>query len=218
MRSVVEAKAWESGDTPWLARDLLGCYLVLRRPDGSLRAARITETEAYHGPEDLACHASRGRTARTAVMFGPAGRWYVYLCYGVHEMLNLVTGPEGWPAAVLIRGVEGLSGPGRVTRAFGIGRALNGLPAGPGSGLWIERDEADEPVLPHEVLAGPRVGVDYAGPDWASRPWRFRWMRHWMAPGNRISASALPPSVEAAFRTGAGGSRPASRRTPPRAT
>jgi DNA-3-methyladenine glycosylase len=183
MRSVVEAKAWETCNTPEIARALLGCRLVVRLAGGETRSALITETEAYHGPEDRACHASRGRTARTEVMYGPAGRWYVYLCYGMHEMLNLVTGPKDWPAAVLIRGVEGVSGPGRVTRAFGIGRSLNGSAASPAGGLWIERDGAEEPVLPHEVLAGPRVGIDYAGPEWVGKPWRFRWMRHWSAPG-----------------------------------
>lgn len=194
MQSVVEAKAWMSRDTPAVARDLLGRRLVARLPDGTLRAARITETEAYHGPDDRACHASRGRTARTEVMFGPAGRWYVYLCYGVHEMLNLVTGPADWPAAVLIRAVEDVTGPGRVTRAFGIGRGLNGAVAAPASSLWIERDEADEPVLPHEVLAGPRVGIDYAGPEWAAKPWRFRWMRCWAPPGKALPKSAKPPA------------------------
>ncbi len=183
MPTVVEAKAWESCETPRIARDLLGCRLVVRLPGGETRSALITETEAYHGPDDRACHASRGRTARTEVMFGPAGRWYVYLCYGMHEMLNLVTGPADWPAAVLIRGVEGVTGPGRVTRAFGIGRSLNGAEASPLSGLWIERDEASGPVLPHEVLAGPRVGIDYAGAEWADKPWRFRWMSRWTAPG-----------------------------------
>lgn len=153
-----------------------------------VRRARITETEAYHGPDDRACHASKGRTARTEVMFGPAGRWYVYLCYGIHEMLNLVTGPEGWPAAVLIRGVEGLSGPGRVTRALGIGRALNGTRAdvdgAAGVAAWIESaTEAEGPVPAADIVAGPRVGVDYAGLQWAAQPWRFRWMERWAGPG-----------------------------------
>lgn len=184
MNTVVEAKAWASRDTVKVARDLLGHWLATRLPDGTVRRARITETEAYHGPDDRACHASKGRTARTEVMYGPAGRWYVYLCYGIHEMLNLVTGPADWPAAVLIRGVEGVTGPGRVTKAFGIGRALNGASAAKSaSGLWIERGDADAPVLPHEVLAGPRVGVDYAGVEWAEKPWRFRWMTRWTPPG-----------------------------------
>jgi DNA-3-methyladenine glycosylase len=106
----------------------------------------------------------------------------------MHEMLNLVTGPVDWPAAILIRAVEGVTGPGRVTKAFGIGRDLNGVSAAEtAGGLWIERggdgEAGDEPVLPHEVLAGPRVGVDYAGLEWAARPWRFRWMARWTPPG-----------------------------------
>lgn len=189
MNPIVEAKAWASRDTVKVARGLLGHWLVARGADGVLRRARITETEAYHGPDDRACHASKGRTARTEVMYGAPGRWYVYLCYGIHEMLNLVTGPADWPAAVLIRGVEGITGLGRVTKAFGIGRNLNGASAAdPHAGLWIEaRDPGDE-VLPHEVLAGPRVGVDYAGLEWAAKPWRFRWMARWTPPGTRRGA------------------------------
>jgi DNA-3-methyladenine glycosylase len=185
MNAVVEAKAWQDHDTVTLARALLGHRLVRRAPDGTRRSVRITETEAYHGPEDRACHASKGRTARTEVLFGEPGRWYVYLCYGLHEMLNLVTGPVGWPAAILIRGVEGVSGPGRVTRALGVGRSLHNTSAADATGgaLWLEAP--DLPVLPHEVLAGPRVGVDYAGPEWAARPWRFRWMPRWAPPGRR---------------------------------
>src|SRR5688572_8352248 len=164
MNRVLEAKAWADADTVNHARTLLGQWLCVRGADGVTRRARITETEAYHGPEDRACHASKGRTARTEVMFGPAGRWYVYLCYGVHEMLNLVTGPEDWPAAVLIRGVEGITGPGRVTKALGIGRGLNGTRAdvdgAAGVAAWIEAaTPMDEPVCEADVFAGPRVGV-----------------------------------------------------------
>jgi DNA-3-methyladenine glycosylase len=200
MNNVVKAAAWGGRDTVAHARGLLGCWLCVRQADASVARFRITETEAYHGPEDRACHASKGKTARTEVMFGPAGTWYVYLCYGMHEMANLVTGPKDWPAAVLIRGVEGISGPGRVTRRLGIGRGLNGTRAEPvcvsakdgenggseaGAGArpaaWIEK--ADEPVPEAEVVAGPRVGVDYAGPEWAAKPWRFRWITRWSGSG-----------------------------------
>lgn len=131
----------------------------------------ITEVEAYQGEEDLACHARFGRTPRNSVMYGPGGYWYVFLCYGVHEMLNLVTGPEGYPAAVLIRGLQGLPGPGRLTRKLGIDRRFQGAPAVRATGLWIE----DRGVAPHTstITTGPRIGVDYAGPRWASMPWRF---------------------------------------------
>jgi DNA-3-methyladenine glycosylase len=173
MRRVLKAKVFDRLETVELARSLLGKLLVLRQTDGSKSAFRIREAEAYDGPSDRACHASRGRTARTSVLFGPPGHWYVYLCYGIHEMLNLVTGPEDFPAAILIRGVEGWMGPGRVTKGLGIDRRFNARPAAPETGLWLEDDGTVPPSS--EVLATPRIGVDYAGPEWASKPWRFVW-------------------------------------------
>lgn len=173
MGDVIQAKVFQEKDTVPLARWLLGKTLVRRRPEGSVTRHVITETEAYHGERDLACHASKGRTARTDVMYRAGGLWYVYLCYGVHEMLNLVCGPEGFPCAILLRGVHDATGPGRLTRGLGIGRTLNGLPALPASGLWIEDDGLK--VARSAVQVGPRVGVDYAGPLWAAKPWRFRW-------------------------------------------
>lgn len=171
MRRVVKAKVWQTKRTVALARGLLGQVLVRTRADGRVTRHLITEVEAYHGPHDRACHASRGRTARTAVMFEPGGVWYVYLCYGVHEMLNLVTGPRDFPAAVLIRGVAGIAGPGRLTKALGIDRRLNGAPAAPPSGLHIE--DTGVRVPRRLVHATPRIGVAYAGPVWAGKPWRF---------------------------------------------
>jgi len=104
-------------------------------------------------------------------MYQAGGVWYVYLCYGIHEMLNLVTGPEGYPAAVLIRGVEGIRGPGRLTKRLGIDRRLNAAGATRDSDLWIEDDGF---VLPRGALqVSARIGVDYAGPVWAKKPWRF---------------------------------------------
>lgn len=169
---MVLPSAFSGTETVAIARRLLGMRLVVRAPgEDTTHALRITETEAYDGPEDKACHASRGLTARTRVLFGPPGHWYVYLCYGIHEMLNLVTGPEGYPAAVLIRGVEGVVGPGRVTKALGIDRRFNALPASRESGMWIE--DTGVVVPDAQVEIGPRVGVDYAGPIWAAKPWRF---------------------------------------------
>jgi DNA-3-methyladenine glycosylase len=170
MARIIKAKALRAQNTVALARRLLGKYLVRatrRRPV----AAMITEVEAYDGPGDRASHASRGRTPRNGVMFAPGGVWYVYLCYGVHEMLNLVTGPEDYPAAVLIRGVVGADGPGRVTKALGINRRFNGAACARESGLWIE----DRGVrLPRSAIkAVARIGVAYAGPVWAKKPWRF---------------------------------------------
>ena len=157
------------GATETVARELLGKYLV-RRYRGRELAYLITETEAYDGPHDLACHAARGRTGRTEVMFGPAGHWYVYLCYGIHWMLNIVTGPTEYPAAVLIRGVEGISGPGRVTRALHVTHTLNTKPATPTSHLWIEDRGI---VIPNtHIEQTPRIGVAYAG-TWAHKPLRF---------------------------------------------
>ncbi|HVS79811.1 MAG TPA: DNA-3-methyladenine glycosylase [Candidatus Paceibacterota bacterium] len=152
-----------------VARDLIGCYLV-RKIGGKREARMIVETEAYIGPEDLASHASKGLTPRTAVMFGPGGVWYVYFIYGMHEMLNIVTGPEGFPSAVLIRGIEGAIGPGRLTKALGITRELNKLPAARKTGLWIE---AGEKIPDKLVKRTPRIGVAYAGAEWAGKPYRF---------------------------------------------
>ncbi|MDQ8181726.1 DNA-3-methyladenine glycosylase [Pelagicoccus sp. SDUM812005] len=170
MPRILKPERFASRDTVKLARDLIGKTLVVSPPDQEPARYRITETEAYDGPQDLACHASKGRTARTAVMFGPAGRWYVYLIYGMHEMLNLVTGPENYPAAILIRGVEGIDGPGRLTKRLGIDRRFNALAATPANALYLE----DAACVPDEqVVATPRIGVDYAGPDWSQRPYRF---------------------------------------------
>src|SRR5450631_3066195 len=124
MGRIVKAKELRARKTVALARWLLGKHLV-RRWRGKIEARLITEVEAYDGEHDLASHARFGRTARTDVMYAAGGVWYVYLCYGVHEMLNVVVGPRDWPAAVLIRGIEGASGPGRVTKALGIDRKLN---------------------------------------------------------------------------------------------
>ena len=168
-----------------VARQLLGKYLVRKHPDGTT-VGRVVETEAYVGPEDRACHASKGRTARTEIMFGPAGYAYVYLVYGFHHMLNIVTESVDDPAAVLIRAVEPVggveimkarrrtaslhnlaSGPGKLCQAFAIDRKLNGDDLC-GKVLYLEDHE--EPVS--KVVTTPRIGVDYAGP-WKHKPWRF---------------------------------------------
>lgn len=167
----IEAKELEGRATVACARWLLGKYLVRARPGEEPEARFITETEAYDGERDLACHARAGRTARTDVLYAGGGVWYVYLCYGIHEMLNLVVGPRDWPAAVLIRGVDGVSGPGRVTKHFGIDRRLNRAPAEPASGLWLEDRGVRVPRRCVQVTA--RIGVTYAGEVWAKKPWRF---------------------------------------------
>ena len=173
MGRIIKAKVWRAKKTVALARWLLGKQLVRRHADGRVEARMIVETEAYDGESDGACHARAGRTRRTEVMYAAGGVWYVYLCYGIHEMLNLVVGPKDWPAAVLIRGVAGASGPGRVTQALGIGRELNATTAtARAGGLWVE--DAGVRVPRGAVRATPRVGVDYAGPRWAGTRWRFR--------------------------------------------
>lgn len=171
MVRVMKAKEFRVRNTVALARGLLGQVLVRTFPDGRQERHVITEVEAYHGERDRASHASRGRTRRNTPMFAPGGVWYVYLCYGVHEMLNLVTGPRDFPAAILIRGVAGMAGPGRLTKALEIDRRLNGVPAAPVSGLHLET--ASGRVPRRLVRAAPRIGVDYAGPVWARKPWRF---------------------------------------------
>ena len=151
-----------------MAQELLGCTLVRRVPGGERLAGRIVETEAYVGREDLACHAARGSPeGRTKVMYGPAGHAYVYLIYGMHHCFNAVTEREGFPAAVLVRSVEGVIGPGRVCRALRIDRSLNAVPLD-GEELWIEPRDGEAPA----IESGPRVGVAYAG-EWALKPWRF---------------------------------------------
>jgi DNA-3-methyladenine glycosylase len=168
-----------------VAKQLLGKYLVRQHPKGNT-VGRIVETEAYVGPQDLACHASKGRTARTEVMFGPPGHAYVYFIYGFYHMLNLVTEAKDYPAAVLIRAVEpvdgielmrsrrknGLlrnlaSGPGKLCQAFGIDRSLNGADLC-GTVLFVEDRGQPTP----KFRATPRIGVDYAG-KWKDKPYRF---------------------------------------------
>lgn len=135
--------------------------------------ALITEVEAYDGPEDLASHARLGRrTTRTEVMFAAGGVWYVYFTYGLHWLLNIVTGPVDYPAAVLIRGVKEVTGPARLTKYFGIDKRFNGQPATKKSGLYItEGPDIENSVLNIRTMS--RIGVEYAGPVWSQKPYRF---------------------------------------------
>lgn len=194
MRRMVEAQQLQEKKTVAIARWLLGKHLVRRFAEGRIDARMITETEAYHGERDLACHARAGRTDRTDVLYGAGGIWYVYLCYGIHEMLNLVVGPRDWPAAILIRGIEGAIGPGRVTKALSVNRALNRAPAAESSGLWIEDRGVRVPAA--LVNATPRIGVDYAGPVWSAKLWRFTFDPRALPPrpGARGRAEAKPGS------------------------
>lgn len=141
---------------------------------GKAWRARVVETEAYLGPHDLASHAAKGRTRRTEVLFGPAGRAYVYLIYGMYEMLNVVAGRVGEAQAVLIRAAQpldgwqaDLSGPGRLTRALQVTRSEHGLDLA-GEQLYF----LDDPAYQARVVAAKRVGIDYAG-EWKDAPLRF---------------------------------------------
>jgi len=189
------SRAWFDRPAVAVARDLLGGRLVHVTVDGAV-GGRIVEVEAYAGPEDVAAHSSRGRTARNAVMFGAPGHLYVYLVYGLHHCMNVVVGPGAKPEAVLIRALEideGVSlararrgprtpisrlaaGPGNVGRALAVDRTLNGtdLLVGP---VWIVPRSGPMPP----IRSGPRVGIDYAG-TWAARP-----MRYWIADDPHVS-------------------------------
>ncbi len=161
-----------------VARDLLGQILVHHPVGGRRLAGRIVETEAYAGPHDLACHASKGRTQRTEVLFGPPGHAYVYLIYGMYECFNVVVEPKGVGAAVLIRGLEPLEGlgpdvrldgPGRLSRGMAITRVHNRSSLVRGGPLWLE---SALPPRRRQIARGPRIGVEYAGA-WARKPYRF---------------------------------------------
>ena len=165
-----------------VAQELLGKVLCRQTPKGLIET-KIIDVEAYVGPEDKACHASKGRTKRTDVMFGPAGYTYVYMIYGMYHCLNLVTEQVDYPAAVLIRGLEvikdhassetkptRIDGPGRVCRFLNLDRTYNVLDATQGEILWVEDRGITLPKTQIQEL--PRVGVDYAG-EWAKKLWRF---------------------------------------------
>ncbi|NJK95271.1 MAG: DNA-3-methyladenine glycosylase [Bacteroidales bacterium] len=150
-----------------VAPDLLGKFLCRRLDTGETFRYRITETEAYDGNGDLACHASKGRTDRTEIMFHQGGLVYVYLIYGMYWMLNVVTGKVNQPQAVLIRGLEHCYGPGRLTRAFKIDKSFYGEDLCSSHRLWIEADLHNV-----EIITGKRIGIDYAG-EWKHKEWRY---------------------------------------------
>jgi DNA-3-methyladenine glycosylase len=192
-------RAFFARPTVELAVALLGVALVRRWQDGATGAGLIVETEAYGGPEDLASHARSGPTRRNGAMFGPPGHAYVYRVYGLHTCLNVVGSAAGTVGAVLVRAVaplEGIeelaarraatvrlapatarlaAGPGNVGAAFGIGLDLDGVDLTVAGRLWLAAPVADRvrTLLGRGVVSGRRIGVAYAGPEWAERPWRF---------------------------------------------
>jgi DNA-3-methyladenine glycosylase len=188
--TILSAEFYRREDTVQIAKELLG-KVIITEFNGLLTSARIVETEAYKAPEDKACHAYLNRnTKRTSTMFLSGGVAYIYLCYGIHHLFNVVTGPEGAAHAVLIRAVEPLTGKETMLQRRGFQKLKPQLSAGPGvmsKALGIEKQYdaipltepkgliriADAPILKAtEIIAGPRVGIDYAEEcvDW---PWRF---------------------------------------------
>lgn len=172
-------------DTRMVARELLG-KVIYRQVDELLYRAVITETEAYHGTDDLACHCSKGKTPRTEIMYKKGGHIYIYLIYGMHLMLNFVCMPEDFPAAVLIRGIKDLSvsrhplasktidvktdGPGKLTKHLQIEKELNGKFLSAKNGLWVADEHVD--LSKYAIQTTPRIGIDYAQ-EWKNKPWRF---------------------------------------------
>ena len=155
-------------DAVTVAEKLLGKILVRVWDDGTISRYRITETEAYLGEEDKACHASKGRTPRTEIMYSEGGKVYVYLIYGMYWMLNIVTGAENHPQAVLIRGIDNIIGSGKVGRELKIDKSYNGEDLLNSNRFWLE----DAPNV-SSFKTAPRVGIDYAGDEWKNKPWRF---------------------------------------------
>ncbi len=151
-----------------VAPDILGKIMVIRMGDGTFGRFPVTEVEAYRGVEDEACHACRGRTARTEIMYHWGGRLYVYLIYGMYWMLNIVTGEENNPQAVLIRGAGNFTGPGKLTRSLGIDRSFYGEDLITSERIWFE----DRGIVP-EVKTGLRIGINYAGDYWRTKLWRY---------------------------------------------
>lgn len=183
---------YQRDDVVALSQELLGHYLFTEI-DGVRTGGIITETEAYRGPEDRASHAyGMRRTKRNEMMYHDGGYSYVYLCYGIHALFNVVTNKSGVPHAILIRAIEptvGIdtmlsrrkklkqdrtltTGPGALSQALGITTHHNGLKL-TGTPIWIEKGQQ---ASPSQIIAGPRVGIDYAGED-AKLPWRFRYLR-----------------------------------------
>ena len=172
--SIILPRDFYNRDTVLVAKELLGKYLV-HHIDGENRIGRIVEVEAYVGPHDLACHASKGVTQRTQTLYGPPGHAYVYLIYGIYHCFNVVTEPKGQGAAVLIRAVEPLlnlslktNGPGLLSLAYGITKELNGIDL-IGERLYLTQNPDKEKFT---IIKRPRIGVDYAK-HWAKRLLRF---------------------------------------------
>ena len=158
-----------------VAPQLVGKILCVKKEDGEVLRMRITETECYMGVTDTACHASRGKTPRNSALWQEGGFTYVYLCYGMYHMFNIITGEADDPQGVLIRGVAGYMGPGKFTKFCGIDKSFDRIDMKSGDRIWLE-DDGYEPRL----VASPRVGIDYAEERDREALWRFtdkRWFK-----------------------------------------
>ena len=151
-----------------VAPALVGKLIVRKMPDGELRTLRITETEAYRGEEDTACHAHKGRTKRTEILYGESGLFYLYLCYGIHWLMNVITGNKEQPQGVLIRACENYGGPGRLTKRLFINGEFNKHSATNDKDLWFEDDGGK-----FDILCCKRIGIGYASAEDQNLPWRF---------------------------------------------
>jgi len=157
-------------DAKELARALLGKKIVRKMPNGELLSFTLSEAEAYLGEEDKASHARFGKTTRNAPMFMQGGTIYVYFVYGMHYMLNIVSGKEGDPQAVLLRGALEVEGPARLAKALHIDKSFSGKVLGEENLLWVEEGELKDRDF--QIIEASRVGIGYAG-DWKDKPLRF---------------------------------------------
>ena len=150
-----------------VAPDLIGKIMVRKRGNELIKSI-IIEVEAYRGEEDLACHASKGRTMRTEIMYHAGGVLYIYLIYGMYWMLNIVTGNENNPQAVLVRGIDGFNGPGKITKSLAIDKSFYGENLNISNRIWIENNNEM-----CNYVTTPRIGIDYSSDEWKNKPWRF---------------------------------------------
>lgn len=168
MPTRLQKSYFQNPDTLFLAKDLIGKTLVRNFEGDSIFRSRIIETEAYMGSEDLACHASKGRTPRTEIMYAEGGVVYVYLIYGRYWLLNFVTGIKDHPHAILIRGIEDCSGPGRIGDLLQLDKSFYGEDLDRSNRIWIE-----DSTLSGEIIQTPRIGVENSGEVWRNKLWRF---------------------------------------------
>lgn len=159
-----------SQDALEIAPKMIGAYLVRKFDDGTIFRSMITEVEVYRGGDDLACHASKGKTERTKIMFEEGGRVYVYLIYGMYWLINITTGKKDEPQAILIRGTEAVSGPGRIGRELKLDSSFYGENIYNSDRIWIEIGKNQQA---ENIITTPRIGVDYAGEYWANINWRW---------------------------------------------